>query len=321
VELDLPEETAQLQRTIRQWAAARSDWPRRGHEFVPERWQEVTALGILDAEHQGGSLLDIVVAFLELGPIGMPGPVLEAHLAVAAAGEPAVARLLDGEVVTSLLPGWGEQLVAWGAEASATFDQANGSLLSDAPLPAAHLAYAMPHGWLEPPAATQSESASPDALETRRWILAAALLTGLADAAVRQTSEHAKVRSQFGKPIGSFQAVQTRLVETHLAVTAARLAVLDAAWRVVEGQAHAKSTAAIAWLGSVDAAAAADRNCHQVYGATGFTLETGLEGLSWPMWWLTASVGRAGAVAFLRGQRLREDIAATNVFELLRDQA
>jgi alkylation response protein AidB-like acyl-CoA dehydrogenase len=52
---------------------------------------------------------------------------------------------------------------------------------------------------------------------------------GAAQAALELTVAYAKVREQFGRPIGSFQAVKHRLADLHVTVTAARSAALAAA--------------------------------------------------------------------------------------------
>ncbi|UNO41423.1 acyl-CoA dehydrogenase family protein [Streptomyces sp. MST-110588] len=53
---------------------------------------------------------------------------------------------------------------------------------------------------------------------------------GAADAALTRTVAHVKVRQQFGRPIGSFQAVRHRLADLYVKVRAARSAAYYAAW-------------------------------------------------------------------------------------------
>ncbi|MFI8852541.1 acyl-CoA dehydrogenase family protein [Streptomyces sp. NPDC053499] len=58
----------------------------------------------------------------------------------------------------------------------------------------------------------------------------AAEAVGAADAALARTVEYVKVREQFGRPVGSFQAVRHRLADVYVQVQAARSAAYYAAW-------------------------------------------------------------------------------------------
>ncbi len=58
---------------------------------------------------------------------------------------------------------------------------------------------------------------------------------GVLERAVERTADYAREREQFGKPIGSFQAVRHRLADAHLDVEAVRLTLWQAAWRLSEG--------------------------------------------------------------------------------------
>jgi 3-oxocholest-4-en-26-oyl-CoA dehydrogenase beta subunit len=62
-----------------------------------------------------------------------------------------------------------------------------------------------------------------------------ALQLGVAARALELTSEHAKNRVQFGRPIGSFQAVTQRLADAYIDVEAVRLTMWQAAWRLASG--------------------------------------------------------------------------------------
>jgi hypothetical protein len=250
---------------------------------------------------------------MELGHAGMPGPLLESHLAVFVDHDRSAKALAGGQVTTSVRRGSASALVAWGAVADLVLDQRSGEVLSEHPLPAASLAYPLPHGWID--SSGEVDHNEDDALAVRRWIVAAALVVGLSEAALDRTCGYAKERIQFGRPIGSFQAVQTRLVESALYLRATRRAVVDASWRVAERIPNAEVAAAIAWLSAYRTGQLVGKHCHQVHGATGFTLETGLSGLTWPIWWLRESVGRRSALEFLTSRRLRGNRPITRVFE------
>ncbi len=91
---------------------------------------------------------------------------------------------------------------------------------------------------------------------------------GTMQACLDVTVEYLKQRRQFGRAIGSFQAVQHRLAECAVMVEAARWLAYEAAWH--EAPSEAAATVA-AW-----AASAAQRvfdETHQLSGAIGFTRE------------------------------------------------
>ncbi|MFC7752480.1 acyl-CoA dehydrogenase family protein [Tsukamurella soli] len=58
---------------------------------------------------------------------------------------------------------------------------------------------------------------------------------GVLDAALHATAEYARTREQFGKPIGSFQAVRQRLADAYIDVDAVRLTLTEAVWRETAG--------------------------------------------------------------------------------------
>lgn len=62
-----------------------------------------------------------------------------------------------------------------------------------------------------------------------------ALLLGLSQTALRLTGQYVSKREQFGKPIGSFQAVQQRAADAWIDLQAMEVTLWQAAWRVQEG--------------------------------------------------------------------------------------
>jgi hypothetical protein len=92
-------------------------------------------------------------------------------------------------------------------------------------------------------------------------------LIGLSRAMLGQAVEHAGTRHQFGRPIGSFQAVKHRLADAKVALSAAEAAA-DEAW-VAPGP----LTALLAKLWAGRAARAAGKQAQQVLGGMGFTWE------------------------------------------------
>jgi 3-oxocholest-4-en-26-oyl-CoA dehydrogenase beta subunit len=72
-------------------------------------------------------------------------------------------------------------------------------------------------------------------LTARATVGLCALQLGVAERALELTAAYARSREQFGKPIGSFQAVSQRLGDGFIDVEAMRLTLWQAAWRLAEG--------------------------------------------------------------------------------------
>ncbi|EUA51426.1 acyl-CoA dehydrogenase, C-terminal domain protein [Mycobacterium xenopi 3993] len=107
----------------------------------------------------------------------------------------------------------------------------------------------------------------------RAMVLSAAYLTGLAAAAAQAATEHAKIRVQFGKPIGVNQAIKHRCVDMAVAAEAAQAQSFFAAIALDSGRADALlqvlSAVIVAGKAAVDNAAAGI----QVFGGIGYTFE------------------------------------------------
>jgi 3-oxocholest-4-en-26-oyl-CoA dehydrogenase beta subunit len=77
--------------------------------------------------------------------------------------------------------------------------------------------------------------------EITGWLVArgtvglCALQAGVTERALELTSAYAQSREQFGRPIGSFQAVAQRLADAYIDVEAVRLTMWQAAWRLSAG--------------------------------------------------------------------------------------
>jgi alkylation response protein AidB-like acyl-CoA dehydrogenase len=63
-----------------------------------------------------------------------------------------------------------------------------------------------------------------------------ALQTGVAEQAPRITAEYTSGREQFGRPLGTFQAVQQRVADAYVDVEAMRWTMWHAAWKLDEGK-------------------------------------------------------------------------------------
>ena len=110
--------------------------------------------------------------------------------------------------------------------------------------------------------------------ETPRFRAAcAAEALGVAQRALDLGVEHARTRVQFGKPIGTYQAVSHPLAQSYTDVELARSLVYWAAWCVAEEDERAELAAAAAKAFATEAAVAACERSIQVHGGIGFTWE------------------------------------------------
>ena len=91
------------------------------------------------------------------------------------------------------------------------------------------------------------------------------------------TVEYAKTRHQFGRPIGSFQAVQHQCADMLLMTESARSATYYAAWAVTEGVSNAGTAVSIAKAYCSDAFREVGNRGVQVHGGIGFTWEHDLQ--------------------------------------------
>jgi alkylation response protein AidB-like acyl-CoA dehydrogenase len=113
-----------------------------------------------------------------------------------------------------------------------------------------------------------------NAEETPRFRAAAAAeALGVAQRALDLGVQHAKTRLQFGKPIGTYQAVSHPLAQTYTDVELARSLVYWAAWCVAEEDVRAPLAAAAAKAFATEAAVVACERSIQVHGGIGFTWE------------------------------------------------
>jgi alkylation response protein AidB-like acyl-CoA dehydrogenase len=101
----------------------------------------------------------------------------------------------------------------------------------------------------------------------------AAEALGVAQRALDLGIEHAKSREQFGKPIGTYQAVSHPLAQTYTDVELSRSLAYWAAWCVAEEDERAPLAAAGAKAFATEAAVAACERSIQAHGGIGFTWE------------------------------------------------
>ncbi|GDY44776.1 acyl-CoA dehydrogenase [Streptomyces antimycoticus] len=124
------------------------------------------------------------------------------------------------------------------------------------------------------------------AVGTAAAAVLAAEAVGAADAALARTVDYVRAREQFGRPIGSFQAVKHRLADVYVAVQAARSAAYYAAWAASQGGAEGTDAApggaqgtdaavagGLALAQALEAQRMAAAEAVQLHGGIGFTWE------------------------------------------------
>jgi len=280
--------------------AVRALWAdERGHSAA--LWSQLAELGVPGAlvpEAQGGMGLDerdLVLLLEEVGRAALPGPVaacaavaapllrelggapaerwlarVGAGAAIAVAGHPANPFVTDAHLADLLL-------LARGGELHAVERAAARLVRQPANDPGRRL-YGV--DWEPSPATRVAAGADAERLLAaafdRGALACAAQLLGAADRMLELAVAYACQREQFGRPIGSFQAVQHQLADAKVRVEYARPVVYKAAWSVASGAATRAVDVSHAKLAARDAAALAARRALQAHGAIGYTWEQDL---------------------------------------------
>ncbi|OBF77808.1 acyl-CoA dehydrogenase [Mycobacterium sp. 852002-51613_SCH5001154] len=107
-----------------------------------------------------------------------------------------------------------------------------------------------------------------DSLYTRALVGLCAIQIGVVERALKLAAAYTSEREQFGRPIGSFQAVQQRLADAFIDVEAIRWTTWHAAWLIAQGR-PANREAAIAKFWAAEAGARVAASAQQVHGGMG----------------------------------------------------
>ncbi|MFG2962563.1 acyl-CoA dehydrogenase family protein [Streptomyces sp. NPDC048288] len=274
------------------------DWSRGEQASGRALWGRVGAAGVFGLavpEEYGGAgrrPVELAVAFLELGRYAVPGPVAET---VAAAvllddGEGLAKRFLPGiasgeSVATVAFEEHGYGFALDGDAADVRLTAAPEGLLLSSGAGAVHRSLD-PARRLTPlfPVGELVRARAPwaQALTWARLATAAQAL-GVGLALLDRTVAYVRQRTQFGVPIGSFQAVGHRLADAKIALEFARPLVFGAAVTMTPAD------VAAAKLSACEAAYAGARAALQLHGAIGYTAEYDLS------LWLTKARALRGA--------------------------
>jgi alkylation response protein AidB-like acyl-CoA dehydrogenase len=131
-------------------------------------------------------------------------------------------------------------------------------------------------GWLDldgAPAVYLGGALAVEAVLDRAVAAVTAEMLGAAQQVLEMTVQYAKDRVQFGRPIGSFQAVKHRCADMLVDVEGMRSAVYYSGWAVGAADPDASAAASTAKVWCSDAARRVMASALQVHGGIGFTWE------------------------------------------------
>ncbi len=123
---------------------------------------------------------------------------------------------------------------------------------------------------------------------------AAAQLLGLSQRMIELSVNYTSERNQFGKPIGSFQAVKHHLANVAVKTEFAKAPVYRAAYSVAHNLSDAAQHVSHAKLAATEAATQAAKSGIQVHGAMGYTWEVDLQIFMKRAWALAGAWGSRG---------------------------
>ena len=241
--------------------------------FPRELWSVLGDAGFLALGAPGGEggAQELLAALEPLGRAVFPGPIVDTVLALQLVDEPTRDGLIEGQRICSSGTG---PLMPFAEQADLFL------LIEDDGVYAAEK-----KGDVEP---VQTLGGEPwgrvQLMRGERFVRSeralsladlalSAYLTGAAQGLLAACAEHVGTRKQFGRAIGSFQAVAHPLADCHMALGAAQKLARAAAvlWDARDEQ--ARGMAAAARISSRRAALNAAYTCHQKFGAIGITLE------------------------------------------------
>jgi alkylation response protein AidB-like acyl-CoA dehydrogenase len=270
----------------------------------PALWQQLAELGLTGItvpEEFGGlgmSELDFVLLAQECGYVALPEPLV--HTALVAVP---LLRQLGGELAAEWLPriASGEAKVVVGLEQNLLVEDAHVADLlllqrgdaihalepeqfelrhNESVDPSRRLYHVDIKSGTDPYLPLDAKTGSVPLLVAaaldRGALGCAAQALGLAQRMVDMAVSYSRDRQQFGKPIGSFQAVKHLMANVAVRLEYARAPVHRAAYSVANAEAVAARAVSQAKLMACEAANLAAKNSIQVHGAMGYTWEVDL---------------------------------------------
>lgn len=218
--------------------------------------------------------IDLVVALERLGYWGVPGPVAESLAAapVLLADDERSAALATGELIATVaMPPHVPRAVD--ADFAGLVLLAGDGEVGDGIAGAQHESVDPARRLFDVDADGATRSADTARAFEFGALATAAQLVGAAQAMLDASVEYAKQRTQFGRIIGSYQAIKHKLADVYIAVELARPLVYGAALSLGLGSADTARDISAAKAAASDAALLSARSSLQSHGAIGFTEE------------------------------------------------
>ncbi|MFD6858001.1 acyl-CoA dehydrogenase family protein [Rhodococcus sp. NPDC060090] len=244
-------------------------------------WQRLAETGVngllITEEHDGlgADAVDLVVALEQLGRHAVPGPVVEtvavAPALLAAVAPERLAALAAGSLATvAAAP---HTPFAVDADSVDLVLHVDGDAVSTATAGEQHASVDLARRLFEVSPGQALGSTSFDAAFDLGALATAAQLQGLGRTLLDTSVEYVQQRKQFGRVIGSFQAIKHHLADVAVALEMARPLLHGAALAVRDGLPTASRDVSAAKVACGDAAYLAARTALQVHGAIGYTQE------------------------------------------------
>lgn len=244
-----------------------------------ERWAELAGMGVFSLRADGMGMREAVLVYEELGRGLVPGPLVSTHLAVGlvdgAAEGSTVVGLLEPQPTATLIEHANQaSRLLWfdgGVVRAVVTDELTLHEV-ERPLDALSPVWRCTDTSFDGPVVASGDDAT--TLRRAGVVLNSALQLGAAVAAVDLATQYAKEREQFGRAIGSFQAVKHLLAEMLVKAEVARAAVYAAAC-AFDGASHddPDRAASVAKVMAGEAALFNGKTGIQVHGGMGFTWE------------------------------------------------
>ena len=267
---------ADVPAAVRAWAAG---------DTAPGRavWDRLADLGVtaLAVPEESGGIgahpVDLVVALERMGRWCVPGPVVES-LAVAPillSDDIRAAALANGEVIATVaMPPAVPRAVD--ADSVEVVLLADGTGVTDATAGAQHASVDPTRRLFDVSPTGDARPADVARAFEFGALATTAQLLGAGQAMLDMSVEYAKQRSQFGRPIGSYQAIKHKLADVHIALELARPLVFGAALSLADDSPDTARDVSAAKAAASDATLLSARTALQVHGAIGYTAENDL---------------------------------------------
>lgn len=241
-------------------------------------WQQLAELGAFYPASPGhteaGGAVEVCAISETLGHHVFPGPIAATYLAIQLLDPENTTGLADGTTLVSLSSA-DSTLLPWGTEADLFLivDALNISL-AHAPDHVEPVPTLGGEIWGRALLKVDNTLPGADRALVLGNIAAAAYLTGAAWRLLKDASEHAATRKQFGKTLGEFQAVSHPMADCAISVTGAQSLARAAACSFDnEDTTRAEHLAAGAITSSRRASLNTAFVCHQVFAGIGITVE------------------------------------------------